>query len=253
MYPADRRIVLALVAFVGGLFLTALVGGVVLSLGGYDLSVPATLGSDAGRAAMQVAQGVPLDDLRAPAVIVALLNRPLWIGLVAVPLLDRRRGLDWRRDLGWTVRPVDLPLGLAIGVTTQFALVPFYELVWLFVDRRDVGAAAEALAATVDGPVDVVAFVAMTVIAAPVAEEIVYRGLLYRAIRDLRPWRSGVVVSVILSSLLFAMSHFQVVQFAGLFVFGAVAAVLFERTGRLATPIFAHVGFNAVTVVVLLS
>ena len=49
------------------------------------------------------------------------------------------------------------------------------------------------------------------------------------------------------------MSHFQVVQFAGLFVFGAVAAVLFERTGRLATPIFAHVGFNAVTVVVLLS
>jgi len=243
------------VAFVGGVFLAALVGGSIAAAGGYDLSVPATIGSEAGRTAMQVGKGLPLDDLRAPAVVLALINLPLWIGLVGVPLLDRRRGLGWRRDLGWLIRPVDVPLGLAVGVAAQFALVPLYELLWVVFDRHDVGAAAESLAAGVDGPLDVAAFALMTVVAAPVAEEVVYRGLLYRGIRDLRVGRQrwAIATAIVASSALFAISHFQVVQFPGLLVFGVLAALLFERTGRLGTPILAHVGFNATTVVLLLS
>ena len=42
-------------------------------------------------------------------------------------------------------------------------------------------------------------------------------------------------------------------QFPGLFAFGVVAAVLTQRTGRLGTAIWAHVGFNLTTVVLLLS
>jgi membrane protease YdiL (CAAX protease family) len=45
--------------------------------------------------------------------------------------------------------------------------------------------------------------------------------------------------------------HLQALQFAGLFAFGVVLAVLALRTGRLAAPIVAHMAFNAVTVVVL--
>ena len=50
-----------------------------------------------------------------------------------------------------------------------------------------------------------------------------------------------------------AASHFQLVQLPGLFVFGVIAAVVFQRTGRLGTAIWTHVGFNATTVVLLLT
>jgi len=254
-YPSTRRVGLAIVAFTGGVFLTVLIGVPILEAGGYETSVPVSVGSEVGRAAMQVGQGLPVDDMRAPATVLALVNLPLWVALIGVPLLDRRNGLDWRRDLGWSMRPVDVPVGLAVGVASQFALIPLYEVIWLVFERQDVGAAAESLAASVKTPGDVAAFVAMTVIAAPLAEEIAYRGLLYRGIRDMeaRHHQRAIVLAVVVSSLLFAASHFQAVQFPGLFVFGVVAALLFQRTGRLGTAIWAHMGFNATTVVMLLT
>ena len=63
---------------------------------------------------------------------------------------------------------------------------------------------------------------------------------------------SGVVVAAVVSSVIFAASHFQLIQFPGLLVFGLVAVAAFHRTGRLATAIWAHVGFNLTTVVLLL-
>jgi membrane protease YdiL (CAAX protease family) len=254
-YPPTRLVVLALVAFGGGLFLAILVGGSIVAAQGWRLDVSAAIGAEAGRTAMQFGQSLPLDDLRPPGFVLALLNLPLWVGLIGVPLLDRRNGLDWRRDLGWTRKPVDVPLGLGVGVATQFVLIPLYELVWLVADRRDVGQAAEDLVAHVDGLVDVFAFVVMTAVMAPLAEEIVYRGLLYRGIRDMEASHHNLAVglAVVASSLVFAISHFQFVQFPGLFLFGVVAAVLFQRTGRLATAIWAHVGFNATTVILLLA
>lgn len=253
-YPPSRRVVLALVAFVGGLFLAVLISGSIVAAQGWRLDVTTAVGSEAGRAAMQLGQGLPLDDLRPPGVALALLNLPLWVGLIGVPLLDRRNGLDWRRDLGWTMKPVDVPLGLVVGVVTQFALIPLYELIWLVVERQDVGQVADDLVAHVGGPLDVVAFVVMTVVMAPIAEEIVYRGLLYRGIRDMEASHHTMAVglAVVASSLLFAISHFQFVQLPGLFLFGVVAAVVFQRTGRLGTAIWAHVGFNATTVAFLL-
>lgn len=254
-YPPTRLVVLALVAFAGGLFLAVLIGGSIVTAQGWRLDVTAAVGAEAGRAVMQLGRGLPLDDLRPPGFALALLNLPLWIGLIGVPLLDRRNGLEWRRDLGWRMRPVDVPVGLGVGIATQFLLIPLYELVWLVVDRRDVGQAAEDLVAHVDGLVDVAAFVVMTAVMAPLAEEIVYRGLLYRGIRDMEASHHNLAVglAVVVSSLVFAVSHFQLVQFPGLFLFGVVAALLFQRTGRLATAIWAHVGFNATTVVLLLA
>ena len=56
-----------------------------------------------------------------------------------------------------------------------------------------------------------------------------------------------------LSSAVFAAVHFQALQFAGLFVFGLVAALLTVRSGRLGPAIWAHIGFNLTTVTVLRS
>ena len=59
------------------------------------------------------------------------------------------------------------------------------------------------------------------------------------------------VAAVLISTAVFAAIHFQVLQFAGLFVFGVVAGTLALRTGRLGGAIWAHIGFNMTTVVVL--
>ena len=254
-YPPSRLVVLALVAFGGGLLLAILISGSIVAVQGWRLDVTTAVGAEAGRTAMQFGKGLALDDLRPPGFALALLNLPLWVGLIGVPLLDRRNGLDWRRDLGWSMKLIDVPLGLAVGVATQFVLIPLYELVWLVFERQDVGQVADDLVAQVDGPLDVVAFIAMTVIMAPLAEEIVYRGLLYRGIRNMEASHHSmsVGIAVVASSLVFAISHFQFVQFPGLFLFGVAAALLFQRTGRLATAIWAHVGFNATTVVLLLA
>jgi membrane protease YdiL (CAAX protease family) len=62
------------------------------------------------------------------------------------------------------------------------------------------------------------------------------------------------VAAVAVSSVIFGLSHIlQFVQLPALIAFGLVAAYLAERTDRLGPSIWAHVGFNATTVFVLLS
>ena len=254
MAPA-HRVFLAIASFLGGVFVASIIAAAVVSASGWDIDVPATVGSEAGRAVNQIGQGLPLDDNRVPAGVQALLNLPLWLGLLGMPLLARRRGLDWVRDLGWSVRWFDVWFGLGVGVAAQLALVPLYELVFLVFGEQDVAAPARSLVAAVDTPLDLIALVLMTVVMAPLAEEVCYRGLLYRGIRDMEAAKagSGVVTATAVSSVIFAASHFQLVQFPGLLFFGVLLAVLTQRTGRLGTAIWAHVGFNATTIVVLLS
>ena len=90
----------------------------------------------------------------------------------------------------------------------------------------------------------------LVVIGAPLAEEVFYRGLL---LRSLRKRGLGTVAAVLISSAVFALSHFQAIQLPALFVFGLVAAMLAVKTGRLGPSIWAHVGFNLTSVVVLLA
>jgi len=190
-----------------------------------------------------------------------VLQLPLWLGWLVVPWWCRRQGLDWRRDLGWAMRVRDIPIGLAIGVALQLIVIPllYLPLFEIFGDR-DVGEAARAVVGTADGWFDVVALVVMVVIGAPLAEEVFFRGLLHRAVADQltagstnRSVRAGRAGAVLISSVIFAAIHLQVLQFPALLVVGIVMAVLVEVSGRLGPAIWAHVGFNATTVAVLLA
>ncbi len=250
-----RRIVLAIVSFAAGLFLASLVGAAVLAATDWQVGVSSAVGAEVGRAAMQIGQGLELQDFRIPTAVLVVFNVPLWMCLVGGPLLARREGLDWHDDLGWSMRRIDVPIGLALGVGAQAALIPLYQVVFWLAGEQDVDGVARDLLASTKTPLDVVALVVMTVVAAPIAEEILFRGLLYRGIRDMESvvHRSGVTVAVIASAVVFGISHFQLIQFPGLMFFGVVAAVAFQRTGRLGTSIWTHVGFNLTTVVVLLA
>ena len=82
----------------------------------------------------------------------------------------------------------------------------------------------------------IVALVLFTVFAAPIVEEILYRGLLFRGILDMEAGtRLGLVLATVVSSAVFAISHFQLLQFPGLMLIGMVAALAMWRTGRLGT------------------
>jgi len=82
----------------------------------------------------------------------------------------------------------------------------------------------------------------MAIVIAPAAEEIVFRGILYQAIKE-RGWpRTGLFGT----SLLFGAIHGHLPSFIALSFLGLVFAKLYDRTGSLFAPIFGHSLFNAV-------
>jgi len=84
-------------------------------------------------------------------------------------------------------------------------------------------------------------FVALTLLAAPVFEEFIFRGILYRGLR--RSVRGP--LAILASALVFALVH-PVVAALPVFVMAVVAAAAYERTGWLATPIAVHMTYNAI-------
>jgi membrane protease YdiL (CAAX protease family) len=84
-------------------------------------------------------------------------------------------------------------------------------------------------------------FLALGVLAAPLFEELIFRGILYRGLR-----RSLQAASAVLfSALVFALVH-PAVSALPVFVMALLAAAAYERTGWLATPIAAHMTYNAI-------
>jgi CAAX protease family protein len=84
---------------------------------------------------------------------------------------------------------------------------------------------------------------------APVAEEMLFRGILYPAVKQagfprLALWGTA---------LLFAAVHQNLVTFVPLTVLALALAWLYERTDNLWAPITAHAMFNAMNFVILYS
>ncbi len=248
--PVNRRLRWAAIGLVVGFVVATVVGAIILASGDYDPSVAAGVGTDIGRTAMQWASDVDFDDRRLPISLIALSQVPLWVGLLGAPLMARREGLSWRRDLRWSMRASDVPIGLATGALLQLVLVPllYVPIFWLFGDQ-DVEEAARSLVGRADGSFDVVILILVTVVGAPVIEEVFFRGLLHGALADQHGQRRAIVIS----ATVFAATHLQLLQFPALLLVGVVHALLMARTGRLAPAIWSHVAFNAVTVYALLS
>ncbi len=211
------------------------------------LFVPALIGS-----AVLMASG-RVDFVGASLSTVALLQVPLWAGLLGAPLWSTyakgRRSLA--ADFGLSMRGRDVPLGLLVGFATQLVLVVAISLVFplLGIDPEQVGTSAEELTASATDTLGVVLLVAIVAVAAPLFEELFYRGLWLRALEH----RMGTGWAVAGSSLLFGVIHFQFYDLPALIAFGVVAALLTVRTGRLGPAIWAHVAFNLTAVVSLLA
>lgn len=84
------------------------------------------------------------------------------------------------------------------------------------------------------------------VLAAPLCEEIVFRGYFYPVLKRF----AGVWPAAVASSLVFACAHGSLTAALPLFLFGVLLVFLYEKTGSLWAPIAVHFCFNGATVVV---
>jgi len=207
------------------LFATALFSVAVFAVGGYD------------------------SQTELPLSLIALLQVPLWTGLLGVPFwLARRSGISWATDLGFTFQRSDVLSGLAVGVGAQAVLVPLlYTPILFFTDDLDVSEPARELVDKADG-LGIALLFLVVVVGAAVIEEIFFRGLMLRAFED--HWHPR--VALVASSVVFGLIHFQPLQFPALVMFGLISGHLAQRHGRLGRAVWAHVGFNAWTVGILL-
>lgn len=182
---------------------------------------------------------------------------PIWITVASVALLwvpfgvalwvmsDRFGSGRFRDDYRLRMRLVDL-VGVPIGVLSQLALVPlvYWPLQSWFPDtfsEDKVEERARELWDRADG-VWLVVLVLVVALGAPLVEELVYRGMILQALQA----RLQDVLALVLSAAWFAAVHLTPVELPGLFAFGLVLGLCFQRTGRLAMPIAAHVAFNVV-------
>lgn len=83
------------------------------------------------------------------------------------------------------------------------------------------------------------------VIMAPIVEELMFRGLVYKRLRrDIKP-----IYAILISALLFGVYHMNVVQGLYAFVIGALMAYVYEKYKTLVAPILFHAVANGISVI----
>lgn len=188
-----------------------------------------------------------------PLDVVALAQLGLAGAMLAVPFaVTRWKGHGIVADLGLRARLPDL-WGLVAGALLQvpgLALLYWPLLRLLDKSMDDVGKRAVSLTDRADDAVGVLLLVLIVGVLAPVFEEIFYRGLVQGALlkRGLHP-----AVAIAVSSVVFGVSHLELLPLPGLVAAGALFGYLAHRHGRLGSAIAAHIGFNLVAVGTLLA
>ena len=169
----------------------------------------------------------------------------LWIPfLVGLVVLSRRRGgTSIRDDYRMRFRAVDL-VGVPVGLAAQLVVIPllYWPLSQWFpgvFDSEKVDERATQLWDRAHGGW-VVVLVLVVAVGAPLVEELVYRGVIQQSLEG----RLNDAVALVLSAAFFALIHLQPVELPGLFVAGLAFGLCWQRSGRIACPMLAHMAFN---------
>jgi membrane protease YdiL (CAAX protease family) len=161
--------------------------------------------------------------------------------------------LSWTTAFGFGNAPV---LTLGVGVLVGILFTPF---AWalqagiaLVMENLSVDAveqtAVEVLRTAESTDNRVILGIAAVLIA-PIAEEVLFRDILYPFVKQ----RGFPRLALWITSVMFASIHLNVVAFVPLVVLAVVLTLLYEKTGNLLAPISAHMAFNAVNLGVLYS
>lgn len=84
------------------------------------------------------------------------------------------------------------------------------------------------------------------VIAAPILEELFFRGMIYKRLRDM----INVKAAVVISALFFGAFHGNLVQFVYAFIIGLMLAYVYEKFKTIWAPVIFHIGANLISVLI---
>lgn len=96
-------------------------------------------------------------------------------------------------------------------------------------------------------PVAIGLLVAFAVILAPVVEELVFRGCVYRFLKS----QTTLLPAQILSGCVFSFMHANLLSFVPLVIVGVLLARVYEKSGNLMVAIWFHAFFNAFSLLML--
>lgn len=117
-------------------------------------------------------------------------------------------------------------------------------LVTFAVSVSGVGADADFLQAQEVYRQNIVLTMVSSVVLAPLMEEMLFRGMIYHKMES----DFGIPVSVVVSSMFFAMGHASLVQVIYGFLMGVLFALLYHKRGTIIAPVAMHAAANLVTI-----
>jgi uncharacterized protein len=173
----------------------------------------------------------------------------LWVGLLGAPLwASRLKGAgSLAEDFGFSFRWTDPVVGVPIGIACQLLLVPLIYLpLQQFINKHDLEEPVRRVTDSAHGG-GFIALSIVVVVGAPIVEELFFRGLVLRSLQR----RFGDTWAVLGSAVLFGLAHFEYLQLPALVSLGVILGAMAVSSKRLGPSIFAHAGFNLVTMIAL--
>jgi uncharacterized protein len=169
-----------------------------------------------------------------------------------IPFFLRRHQVGWREAFGFGAPQLPRTLLAAVGIAVLILLVVWSLQYLSFLALTKLGCPPEdqVAVALITGAKSWwlrIYLAVFAVVLAPVAEEFIFRGLLYPFVKQLGSPRYALFGV----SALFALIHLDLGTLLPLFVLALALTWLYERTDNLLVPITAHSLFNAANLVLL--
>jgi hypothetical protein len=168
-----------------------------------------------------------------------------FILLIPIAVILFIRKVSWR-ELGlsrFETREIALGCGLLVAV---YFIVIINNLVMMALDIITQADVISEMLGEIDSPF---LFVFVIAIAAPVTEELFFRGFLFKGFREKYGW----INALMFSSIIFALFHGQIATLIPTFLLGALFAYMFQRTGSVIPGMLLHFAVNSMGACVLLA
>lgn len=212
---------------------------VILSLGASRFLLPAVI-SLAGIGRVDLAGQTGL-------VLVLLLLQTLVLFAVVYLVAVRWRGASWR-DLGFWPLAQPWPGRAVLLALLAFPLVSFVSWLQMQLTGQPLdNPQMEVLVPAGFSWWRYLGMLAVAAVVAPVAEELAFRGLLYRWLRE----RAGIGLGMAGSALAFSVLHGIAGLIPAIFVLGLILAWVYERAGSIWAPIIVHGVYNAIVTTIV--
>jgi membrane protease YdiL (CAAX protease family) len=174
--------------------------------------------------------------------------------LAVLAYLTNSKGTgNWTTDFGFTIRLRDwwgIPAGAALQIGAAIVAAPLIRL--LFPDGPPEQSLLDITAQT-KGVVDSILIILALVVLAPIAEEMIFRGvLLSRLVRSMAVWAAIAVQAAIFGLIHVLGDPGAISALPGLFLIALALGYAAVRTGNLSLSMFLHAGVNLTAALLLL-